>query len=123
MRPALNPLVLSLKESATLAINLKALKLRRSGVDIVHFGFGQSPFPVPELLQEALRENADKKEYLPTQGLPELDEAVAAFYRSEFGYDFNPRNVCVGLGSKELIFQIIYLMEGPLLVPVPSWVS
>ena len=29
MRPALNPLVLSLKESATLAINLKALDLRR----------------------------------------------------------------------------------------------
>ena len=29
MRPALNPLVLSLKESATLAINLKALELRR----------------------------------------------------------------------------------------------
>jgi aspartate/methionine/tyrosine aminotransferase len=123
MRPALNPLVLSLKESATLAINLKALELRRSGEDIVHFGFGQSPFPVPEPIQKALRENADKKEYLPTQGLPELGEAVAAFYRSEFEYDFTSRNVCVGPGSKELIFQIIYLMEGPLLVPVPSWVS
>ena len=29
MRPALNSLVLSLKESATLAINLKTLELRR----------------------------------------------------------------------------------------------
>jgi aspartate/methionine/tyrosine aminotransferase len=29
----------------------------------------------------------------------------------------------VGPGSKELIFQTIYLMEGPLLVPAPSWVS
>jgi hypothetical protein len=61
MRPALNPLVLSLKESATLAINLKALELRRQGKDIVHFGFGQSPFPVPEIIQAALRDNVDKK--------------------------------------------------------------
>jgi len=123
MRPALNPLVLSLKESATLAINLKALELRRQGEDIVHFGFGQSPFPVPEIIQQALRDNADKKDYLPTQGLPELCEAVAGFYRNEFGYNFKPLDVCVGPGSKELIFQIIYLMEGPLLIPVPSWVS
>lgn len=123
MRPALNPLVLSLKESATLAINLKALKLRQQGENIVHFGFGQSPFPVPEIIQEALRNNADKKDYLPTQGLPELCEAVATFYREQFGYDFKPHEVCIGPGSKELIFQIFYLMEGPLLVPVPSWVS
>ncbi len=123
MRPALNPLVLSLKESATLAINLKALELRRRGEDVFHFGFGQSPFPVPEVIQSALRRNADKKDYLPTQGLPELCEAVATFYRKEFGYPFNPWDVCIGPGSKELIFQIIYLMEGPLLVPVPSWVS
>lgn len=123
MRPALNPLVLSLKESATLAINLKALELRRQGKHIVHFGFGQSPFPVPEVIQEALRKNAHKKDYLPTQGLPELCEAVSGFYKQEFGYGFKPEDVCVGPGSKELIFQLIYLMEGPLLVPVPSWVS
>ncbi len=123
MRPALNPLVLSLKESATLAINLKALELRRQGANIVHFGFGQSPFPVPEVIQQALADNVDKKDYLPTQGLPELCEAVSAFYKNEFGYDFTAADICVGPGSKELIFQIIYLMEGPLLVPVPSWVS
>lgn len=123
MRPALNPLVLSLKESATLAINMKALELRREGRDIVHFGFGQSPFGVPEVIQQALRENADKKDYLPTRGLPELCDAVADYYRKEFGYNYSADEVCVGPGSKELIFQIIYLMEGPLLVPVPSWVS
>ncbi|WP_028314572.1 pyridoxal phosphate-dependent aminotransferase [Desulfatibacillum aliphaticivorans] len=123
MRPVLNPLVLSLKESATLAINLRAKELRKQGKDIVHFGFGQSPFPVPEVIQKALAENTDKKDYLPTQGLPELCEAVAGFYNKEFGYDFLSSNVCVGPGSKELIFEIIYLVEGPLLVPVPSWVS
>lgn len=121
--PALNPLVLSLKESATLAINLKALDLREKGKKVYHFGFGQSPFPVPDNIQEALRKNADKKEYLPTQGLPELREAVSYFYRDKFGYDYPSENICIGPGSKELIFQTLYLMEGPLLVPAPSWVS
>lgn len=121
--PALNPLVLSLKESATLAINQKAMHLRRQGENVFHFGFGQSPFPVPHNIQEGLRQNADKKDYLPTQGLPELLEAIAGFYRARFDYHFSPDHICVGPGSKELIFQTIYLMEGPLLVPAPSWVS
>jgi aspartate/methionine/tyrosine aminotransferase len=123
MNPALNPLVLSLKESATLAINMKALELRKQGKEIYHFGFGQSPFPIAEPIQDALRRNADKKAYLPTRGLPALCEALADFYDTQFGYDFSPADVCVGPGSKELIFQTIYLMEGPLLVPAPSWVS
>jgi len=121
--PALNPLVLSLKESATLAVNLKALDLRRRGREVFHFGFGQSPFPVPDRIQEGLRRNADKKDYLPTQGLPELREAVSRFYREEFGYDFSSDDVCIGPGSKELIFETLYLVEGVLLVPAPSWVS
>ncbi len=123
MRPALNPLVMHVKESATLAINLKARQLRQQGTNIVHWGFGQSPFPVPEIIQQALREHTDKHDYLPTQGLPELCDAVASFYQQQFGYTFSGSEVCIGPGSKELIFQIIYLMEGPLLVPAPSWVS
>lgn len=123
IHPALNPLVLSLKESATLAINLKALELRKQGKEIYHFGFGQSPFPVPHVIQDGLKRNVDKKDYLPTQGLPELCEAVATYYDREFGYRFDAQDVFVGPGSKELIFQTIYLMEGSLLVPAPSWVS
>ncbi len=120
---SINPQVLSVKESATLAINQRAKQMRREGKEIYHFGFGQSPFPVPQLIQGALRDNVDKKDYLPTQGLPALCEAIARFYHQEFGYHFEADQVCVGPGSKELIFEIIYLLEGPLLIPAPSWVS
>ncbi len=123
MLPALNPLVLSLKESATLAINEKARALRAEGRDIYHFGFGQSPFAVPEIIRKALCDNAGQNRYAPTAGLPELREAVASFYKKEFGYHFDASNVCIGPGSKELIFETIFLMEGALLVPTPSWVS
>jgi aspartate/methionine/tyrosine aminotransferase len=121
--PALNPLVLGLQESATLAINQKALKLRKEGKKIFHFGFGQSPFPVPQNIQQALKDNSDKKSYLPTQGLPELLEAIADFYDTRFGFNFSPSHTCVGPGSKELLFQTLYLIQGPLIVPAPSWVS
>jgi aspartate/methionine/tyrosine aminotransferase len=123
MFPLLNPPVLRGKESATLAINQRALQMRREGNDITHFGFGQSPFPVPDAIQEALRRNTDKKDYLPSRGLPELCTAVAAFYRREFGYDFAAENVFIGPGSKELIFHTLYLLEGPLLIPAPNWAN
>ncbi len=124
MKPlSINPQVLNVKESATLAINQQVKTLRKEGNEIYHFGFGQSPFPVPALIQKALQENSDKKDYLPTQGLPELLTAISQFYGKEFGYEFTPDLVCIGPGSKELIFQIVYLLEGPLLIPAPSWVS
>ena len=37
-----------LKPSATLAINEESNKLKKSGKKVYKFGFGQSPFPIPE---------------------------------------------------------------------------
>ena len=65
INPALNPLVLSLKKSATLAIHLKALELRKQGRKINHFGFGQTPFPVSDGIQEVLKRNVDKEGLSP----------------------------------------------------------
>ena len=123
MKPIINKQISSLKESATLFINQLALKLRSEGRDICHLGFGESPFPVPEPMQAALRENVQRKQYISGYGLPELRQAVAGFFKSEFGYNYSFENIFIGPGSKELIFQLVYLLEGPLLVPAPSWVS
>ena len=123
MQPIINRQISDLKESATLFINQLALKLRSEGQDICHLGFGESPFPVPEPMQAALRENARRKQYISGYGLPELRQSVAGFCKSEFGYNYSSENIFIGPGSKELIFQLVYLLEGPLMVPAPSWVS
>ena len=123
MQPIINSQISNLKESATLFINQLALKLRSEGQDICHLGFGESPFPVPEPMQAALRENAWRKQYISGFGLAELRQAVAEFCKSEFGYNYSFENIFIGPGSKELIFQLVYLLEGPLIVPAPSWVS
>ena len=123
MLPSVNPLVLNLKESATLLINNAINELRAQGKDVSHFGFGQAAFPVPEILISALKEAAGENSYLPTQGLPALREAVSRFFKNEFSLGYSGDDVFIGPGSKELIFQVSYMIEGVLLAPAPSWVS
>ena len=49
------------------------------------FAFGQSPFPVPKIVQEALIKNACKGEYAAVPGIPELRNAISkiVYERSE----------------------------------------
>ena len=47
--------ILKLKESSTLVINEKSKELISKGKKVYQFGFGQSPFPVPEKIVEALK--------------------------------------------------------------------
>ena len=44
-----------LRPSATLAINEESNKLKKEGKKIFRFGFGQSPFPVPDSIILALK--------------------------------------------------------------------
>ena len=45
-----------LKRSATLAINERSDKLANEGKTIYRFGFGQSPFPIPDMVTKTLQE-------------------------------------------------------------------
>lgn len=123
MKALINKQIDSLKESATLHINQIAISLKNKGQNIYHLGFGESPFPVPKAMQEELKKNVHQKHYISGNGLPELRKAIAKFFKNEFNYDYSSENIFVGPGSKEMIFQLVYMLEGPLMVPSPSWVS
>ncbi|MCB9091333.1 MAG: aminotransferase class I/II-fold pyridoxal phosphate-dependent enzyme [Halobacteriovoraceae bacterium] len=110
-------------ESATLKINTQVQRDRAQGIAVYHFGFGQSPFPVHPKIVASLSQNAHRKEYIQTQGLPALRQAIAQYYKSKFHYGFSPENIIIGPGSKELLFQALYLLEGDVFIPAPSWVS
>ena len=47
--------ILKLKESSTLVINEKCKELIKQGKKVYNFGFGQSPFPVPEKIRSEER--------------------------------------------------------------------
>jgi aspartate aminotransferase len=115
--------VRGLSQSSTLAINERSARLERAGRKVYRMGLGQSPFPVPKPVVEALRDNAHQKDYLPVRGLDPLREAVAAYHRRAQGIARTADDVLIGPGSKELLFILQLCFYGDLLVPSPSWVS
>ncbi len=112
-----------LKESATLAINEQSQQLIRDGKEVFKFGLGQSPFPVPDHVVAALRDNAHQKDYLPVKGLPPLRAVVSEWFASRQKLEFDPENILIAPGSKELLFLIQMSVDAVLMLPSPSWVS
>ena len=113
----------NLKPSATLAINEKSKDLILQGKKVFRFGFGQSPFPIPEKIVSTLKENAAKKNYLPMQGLPELREAISDYLKKKTGKTFLKENIIITPGSKEGMFLMHTVFNGDIILPAPSWVS
>jgi len=122
---SLNLNVRGLKPSATVAINERSNALIAAGHTVYKLGLGQSPFPVPASVVEALRDNAPRKEYMPVRGHAPLRAAVAEFHRRRLGlvHDAGEEDVLVGPGSKELMFIAQLAFYGDLVLPSPSWVS
>ena len=119
---AIIPRFLQIKESATLAINQKVKTLRSQGKNIVQFAFGEAPFPIHPFIVKALQENSHRNHYLPTAGLPELKQLIAHYFNRR-GYLFDKETIIIGPGSKELIFDLLMLLDGILILPSPCWVS
>ena len=119
----LNLNVRGLASSATLAVNELSERLIQQGREVFKLGLGQSPFPVPEPVVEALRQNAHRREYQAVRGLAELREAVAGYHRRAQGITRRAENVLIGPGSKELMFLLQMVYYGDLVIPTPSWVS
>jgi aspartate aminotransferase len=115
--------LIDLEPSATLAINEKSKKLISEGKKIYRFGFGQSPFPVPSKIVSVLKKNADKKAYLPMQGLPELREVVSNYLSKKTRTIFQKENIIITPGSKEGMFLMHMAFNGDIILPAPSWVS
>jgi len=119
----LNLNVRGLEPSATLAINEKSRQMMAEGREVFRLGLGQSPFPVPEEVAEALRRNAHQKDYLAVKGLMQLRESIARFNLRMHKVDDHPDDIFIGPGSKELIFILQLVYYGDLIIPTPSWVS
>ena len=115
--------ILKLKESSTLVINEKSKKLISQGKKVYQFGFGQSPFPVPEKIVEALRTHAHRKEYLPIQGLLRLRETISNYLQNKTGNNYPKENILITPGSKEAMLLMHIAFNGEIIIPAPGWVS
>ena len=113
----------NLKTSSTLKINEISKDLENQGKKIFKFGFGQSPFPIPDDVEASLKKNSFQNKYLSMQGLLELRDSIANFESKKKNYIYKSQNIIVGPGSKELMFLLQLLFDGEILLPAPSWVS
>ena len=109
--------------SATLKINEISKNLEKEGKEIIKFGFGQSPFHVPDSIVEELKKNAHQKSYLSIQGLEELRYAISLYESKKKNKKFTSDQIIIGPGSKELMFLLHISFEGEIILPSPSWVS
>jgi aspartate aminotransferase len=119
----LKNIIKNIKPSSTLRINEISKELEKNGKKIFKFGFGQSPFEVPDDVVNELKKHASKNKYLSIQGLEELRESVAKYNSIKKKYNYKSENIIIGPGSKELMFLLQMLFDGDILLPSPSWVS
>ncbi len=87
------------------------------------FAFGQSPFPVPKSVQDALIKNANKGTYAGVPGIPELRETISQYNKRNFGIEIDSKRVYVGPGTKELIFNLLQVLHGTVILPTPAWLG
>jgi len=87
------------------------------------FAFGQSPFPVPKPVVDALIKNASKGTYAGVPGIPELREAISKYNKRNFRFEVDPRRIYVGPGTKELIFNLLEILHGTVILPTPAWLG
>ncbi|KGO94185.1 pyridoxal phosphate-dependent aminotransferase [Flavobacterium subsaxonicum] len=98
------------------------------GKKVINMGIGSPDLPPSEAVIAAISSamaDAKAHEYQSYQGLPELREAIAAFYSNHFGVSLSPANEILPLmGSKEGIMHIsmAFLNEGDkVLIPNPGY--
>lgn len=94
----------------------RAVELSRQGAAIIHLEVGEPDFDTPAPVREAVcKAMADgETHYTHSLGLPELREAICAFYASRYGVRVHPDQVCVTNGTSPamlLLFSAL-LEEG-----------
>jgi aspartate aminotransferase len=117
-----------MEPSATLEVVAKAKSLKKQGKPVISFGAGEPDFDSPLAAREYAIEaiKSGQTHYTQSSGLPELKEAVTAYYKKRFGLDYNPSQVIIGAGAKPLLYETLAALIDPgdeVIVFSPAWVS
>jgi aspartate/methionine/tyrosine aminotransferase len=104
----------------------RARELEAEGRKVIHLEIGEPDFDTPDHIREAARRAiADgHTHYSPAAGIPDLKEAVAAFFSRTRGVDFPADNVVITPGAKPVMLYTIFALcqEGDeVLYPDPGF--
>jgi aspartate aminotransferase len=117
-----------IKPSPTIAITARARELKAEGRDIISLSAGEPDFETPGNIRTAAKAAIDRGEtrYTSPEGIPELRRAIAAKFARENRLDYDPAQVIVSTGGKQVLFNALLATVNPgdeVVVPAPYWVS
>ncbi len=117
-----------IKPSATIAVTSKARELKAAGRNVIGLGAGEPDFGTPQNIKEAaIRAIRDgKTKYTAVDGIPELKAAIAAKFKRENDLDYEPSQISVGSGGKQVLYNALMATVNPgdeIVIPAPYWVS
>lgn len=114
-------------EILKIAAEIRALvKSGRSVCNLTVGDFDPKQFPIPERLRAAIVDAYDAHEtnYPPSNGVPELREAVQRFYARDLGLRYPIEANLIASGARPVIYATYRALVDPgdvVVYPVPSW--
>ena len=120
--------ILSVQPSPTLALNAKAMQLKKQGHRVLNFAVGEPDYPTAPIVVDRAIESlkAGRTKYTPAGGGPELRQAIADKLLRDNGLTYSVNQIVVGAGAKEVLFHtfLSLLNDGDeVLLTAPYWVS
>ena len=117
-----------IQPSPTIAVTTKARELKTAGRDVIGLGAGEPDFDTPDHIKAAAKAAIDRGEtkYTAVDGTPELKAAICAKFERENGLAFEPGQITVGTGGKQVLYNALMATLNPgdeVIIPRPYWVS
>jgi aspartate aminotransferase len=114
--------------SLTIAMTSKARALKAAGKDVIGLAAGEPDFDTPQNVKDAAIAAIQRGEtkYTDVAGTPALRQAVAARFKADHGIDYQPEEILIATGGKQVIFDafLATVQQGDeVIIPSPCWVS
>jgi aspartate aminotransferase len=120
--------LLTMEESATIAMSRKSRELKAQGKDIISLSLGEPDFFTPQFIKDAALEamNNNFTMYTPVPGYDDLRESIALKFKRDNNLVYTKEQIVVSTGAKQSIANVVLSLINPgdeVIIPAPYWVS
>lgn len=120
--------LLSMEESATIAMSRKSRELKALGKDVISLSLGEPDFNTPDFIKDAAKEAMKNNftKYMPVPGYEDLRESISKKFKRDNNLDYSKDQIVVSTGAKQSIANVVMTLINPgdeVIIPAPYWVS
>ena len=120
--------LLTMEESATIAMSRKSRELKAQGKDVISLSLGEPDFNTPQFIKDAATEamNNNFTKYMPVPGYDDLRDSISKKFKRDNNLDYGADQIVVSTGAKQSIANVVLTLINPgdeVIIPAPFWVS